>query len=179
MTSRHTCEWGMIHTWMRHATHGNGSCHTRGTCELGSSLMWIICMCDMNNSHVELFSHITHVNLNYSHTSHMSIWMIHCSHVWRVWHDPVTLVTHVILNSWHVTHVNLNSCEGRICHMCDVCDTVIAAHRNTDHVTHVTHSHVLFVRKGVFVYMAGVRWVISHIRMSHITHVNGSCHTRE
>ena len=165
-SSRHTIEWVLEYTWMRHVTHMNEACHTykyvtahywmslvinmNASChpyEWGISHIWIrhgtilnescyIYECVMSRTHTNASSR----NLNTSHHA-----------------DQVSRGTHI------ATHCNTLQHTATHCHALQH----TATHYNTLHLalhrpSESRHTH---------------EWVMAHIWMRHGTHTNESWHT--
>jgi len=100
------------------------------------------------------------------------IWMSHVTQVNESCHTCEWVMSHIWMS--HVTHMNeschiwkegtspLNVREWGMSHMHESCYVAVRAN-----VCLEIHE------------MYHVKWVMSHISMSHATHTNGSCHTYE
>ena len=166
--SWHIYEWVMAHIWMRHGTHVNKSWRKS---EWVMAHMWM--------------SHGTHVNASW-HTceyvmAHM--WMRGMAHKWMSDGTDTTVSRHthghVVTFTLIVTWNDLVICVTGIIHM--------SAMTHDFWIRDMTHSYVTYDswlvntwRRGEY---SGVtrmyEWVLSHMWMSPVTHMNESCHTYE
>jgi len=168
--SRHMCpsilphvERGMSHMSMSHVTHVNKS---------DSSLVtWVIDICDMTHWHMwhDSLTYVTWLidicDMTHLHMWHDSLtyvtWLIYICDMtnWLMWHDSFTYVTWLIdicdMTHLHMWHDSLTYVTWLI-YMCQS----IMPHVEMSHVTRVTSQCVCAVDL-----------------VSHVTHVNESCHT--
>jgi len=170
----HMCDMTHSHVW-----HDSLSCVT-----------WLIVMCEMTHSHVwhDSFTFVTWLihmcDMTHSHVWHDSLscvtWLMHmCDmthpHVWVTWLIHMCDMTHC-----HVWHDSF-TCVTWLIHMCDM---------THPHVWHDSWCEALILqgeRLRLVVYFSNncllnqgfTTWVMSHMWMSHVTHVNESCRTCE
>jgi len=142
-------------------------------------------------------SHVTHVwvlsHIRMSHATHMNdschtyewvmsyIWMSLVTHMnepchtyeWVMTHIWMNHVTHmdeschtyewVVSHTWHTWHISMSTCalaHSYVCHDSSICGSFIC-------VPWLINEYLCWV------------FNMSHLRMSHGTHMNGSCHTYE
>ena len=139
------------HIWMSHVTHIKESWHTPE---------WV--------KSQGLFPQ--HADANTNETCHAHEWvMVHLNKSRRI---PAWVMSHasgMTFVSCHTQTVTSHSHEWVMSHMGMSC------HMQMSHVTLTWMSHVagaIFAARGIH-----APWVMSRIWMSHVTHVNESCHT--
>ena len=145
--SCHAYEWVMSHILMRYVTHVNESCHT---CEWVMSHMW---MSHMNKS---------------CYTYEWVIYWWDKSHMWICGAGVQEKSSRVISTS-HVPHTINESCPSKW--VMFLLSTEICPTYKWD-MPHVDESclsvHLWMIRVSLHTY----EWVMSHIQMRHATHTN-------
>jgi len=152
---------------------------------------WLIHMCDMTHSYVwhDLFTcDMTHAFEWHDSTCDIWVtWLIHTRHmsyhtmkesyhfirVTYEWYDSHKIRWHV--PSWLLhcnTHCNTATLAATHCNTC--CNTLHDTRRRWI-ATNWWMSHVAHMNESCHTY----EWVMSHIWMSHVTHMNESCHIYE
>jgi len=188
--------WAMSHVWTRHVIHTYEACHTYA---YATSHMWM--------SHVSWWTYwmlrdVTHRrHMNEScHTcewayewvmSHMwmSLWMSHVTHMNESCHTCEWAYEGVMSHMWMSLLWVIDRCNISAPALSWVMSRVSKRRYSAKEPSNVkeptNRSHPI----GSFSIMSHVthmneschtcQWVIPHIWMSHVTHVNESCHTYE
>jgi len=159
--SCHAYKWGMSCIWMRHVTHMNESCH---------AYKWVMSRIWM--------SHFTHMNESW-HTYKWGkpcIWMSHVAHTNEACHAYEWGMSRIWMR--HITHGWVISLRSESCHIWWL------ATKKEENVC--TSERVIQKRFNILVvHLVVSQRVMSHVDeawdiwMSHVTHMNESCHTYE
>jgi len=147
-----TYDWVMSHKWMSHVTQVNESCHTYNGAWFWRRLP----------SHCPLTTYE---------------WVM--SHIW------MSRVTHTMARGpWEHIATHYNTLQHTTTHHNTLQHT--ATHYNTlqhaaAYCDALRHTRKIIPSRGPVtterVSCSTLKWVMSHIWMSHVTHMNGSCHT--
>ena len=149
MSHARNLTWVLSHIWMRQVTHMNESCHT---------YQWVM-------SHTWM-SH-ARKSRKWGHTC-----MSHVTHMYESCHTHVWVMSHTCMS--HGQHASI--WMSHVQHECIMPHTGMRpvtredaglSSKVAEERTHLCESRNIY------------EWVMSHKWMSHVTHVNASCHTRK
>jgi len=151
----------MSHTWMRHVTNMNESCHAYVWV---MSHLWMRCVTHMNDSchtygWVMSYIWMSHVT-NMEESCHTYEWVVRQKRMSHAAHISESCHTHI----WVTSRIGLYVLMGN--ESCHTYEWVMS---------HVWMSHRMLMNEACHTYER----VLSHIWTSLVTHMNESCHTYE
>jgi len=171
-------------------THMNESCHTYG---LGMCRMWISHVTQMNESchaceplQLSRFYRLPQGESCHTYEWVMShIWMSHVTHMWirhgTHMEEPCHTYEWVTSRLWMSHDARMNASPAWMSHVtvASICNQrAFMADRKVSHGTHIWMSHVMRMYKS-YIWCHTYEWVMSHLSMNHVTHMNESCNTYE
>jgi len=165
-----TYEWVLSHIWMSHVMHTSKSCHTHGM----SHVTHINGSCHTHDDWAHIRDHGERTATYMKESCRTYEWDM--SHVW---------MGHVTRMNESVTHMKtyslwtatLTTHSNDACHMCLRVMSHICTHIHEGSRKKVSNMWLIHMCDS-FICVTHA-WVMSHIGMSHVTHVNESCHTYE
>jgi len=170
--SCHTCGWVMSHVWMSHVTHMNeayewvSSISVTCVSLMCAAWVWFICVTRWCSA-MSVFNFRCMLPVNESWHAYewvmAHVWMSHGTRMNESWHTYEWVVSHVCGMS--LIYMYDTQMQHRVC--------LQALVHETHHMYERVKSHVC---------MSSFRtceWGMSHIWMSHVTHVNETCHKYE
>jgi len=170
--SHHTCEWVMSHVWMSHVAY----MHLHLAVKLVHACAALACHHDMNESYQHMWmSHVTRMN----ESCHIHALASRCIILSRVccsclpsWYKRViSLIWMRDIARMNESCRHVMSCVYTLASHCHsfVLMLLLLCH------PWINESYDWYMNKSYCTY----EWVTSHIWMSHVTHMNESCHTYE
>jgi len=150
-----TCGWIMLHIWMSHVTHMDEACHT---CEWVISHIW---MSQLVMSHIGM--------------SHMYVW-----YIWNIWYICYIWYTQCIRYIWNT------GAASRLHqpHHMGWLRLVGSLKLQVSFVEYRLFYRALLQKRPIIwksqlIVATSYAWVMSYVWISHVTHMDESCHPYE